>query len=618
MRKHLVHKRFLERRSFMLAGMQLTVSSALLGQLFYLQSFKRENYTTLAEDNRINMQLIVPERGLIIDRFGVRLAENKPNFQLVMERGLMKKRETLFAALRPLLEDPNYPLEEMLQKQIRRTPHSQNIILKDHLSWDEVSALEFHAPQLAGIHIETGTMRHYPLANKASHLLGYVGTPAQNEAQNNRLLKMPNMKIGKNGLEQMTEQRIQGTAGIRYMEINARGQYLKQVREEPSIKGEDIRCAISGELQAYAAERLGEESGSIVVMDILNGDVLCLCSMPSYDPNRFSLGITHNYWGELMGNKKNPLMNKAITGQYPPGSTFKMIVGLKAIEMGIIKPETTFYCPGHFYLGNHRFHCWKPEGHGHMDYREAISQSCDVYFYNVARKMGIEPIAAIAREFGLGQRYDLGLMSEKAGTIPSPEWKRAAYNQPWQAGDTINVSIGQGYVLATPLQLAVMAARLATGKRVTPRLLTDGQPYRDFDELSVSKEVLLLAQMGMIDVTSAPRGTARAAQIQKAGYEMAGKTGTAQVRRITIRGQDQARIPWEQRHHALFVAYAPYQHPRYAAAIVIEHGGGGSSTAAPIGRDILLRTQEIMEQAEGGRFPLIPPTPPATDGSAEG
>ncbi len=594
MRKHIQDKRLLNRRAFMLGGLQLGISSVLIGRLWQLQTVKADTYKTLAEDNRINLQLIIPERGLIKDRFDKPLAENRVNYQLMMERSALKNRKTLFKILAPLLEDTDYPLADVLEKQLRRTPHDQNLMLKEYLSWDEVSAVEFNAPKLPGIFIETGTLRHYTLESFASHLIGYVGTPSPEEAKGNRLLKMPGIKIGKSGLEKREEETLQGQAGLRHMEVNAQGQYLHEIDRQDSTAGTDIHCTISAELQRYASERLGEESGAVVALDIETGDVLALCSVPSFDPNRFSKGISHTYWNELMHNKKTPLLNKAITGQYPPGSTYKMLVGLKGLEEGIIKPHSTFFCPGHFFLGNHRFNCWKPAGHGHMNFRMAIEQSCDTFFYNVAQRLGIEKMAEISHEFGLGESFNLGIIGEKSGLIPTPDWKRASYNQPWQGGDTINASIGQGYVLTTPLQLAVMTARLATGRKVIPRLTVEGE-VPVFEEVSVAKSHLALSQMAMYDVTHGSRGTARASQIRKEGYEMAGKTGTSQVRRITIRGQDQSTIPWEQRHHALFVAFAPYQKPRYAISVVIEHGGGGSSAAAPVAKDVMLKLQEIME-----------------------
>lgn len=594
MRNHLLQKRFLSRRAFVLGSVQLGVSSLLVGRLFHLQTVKSDTYKTLAENNRINLQLLVPQRGLILDRTGAALAQNKVNYQLMMDRSAIKNSEMLFAKLVPLLTQ-EHDLDALLKKQLKRTPHSQNILLIDSLQWNEVSAIEFNAPALPGLSVVTGTLRDYPMGNDTSHLVGYVGTPSPEEAKGNRLLKMPGVKIGKNGLERMAEETLRGSPGLQHMEVNALGQYLKEVDRQDSLKGTDLHCTINAELQHYCAKRLGNESGSIVILDIKTGDVLTLCSVPAFDPNRFSQGISHQYWGELMSDKKTPLVNKTITGQYPPGSTFKMIVGLKALEAGQIHHNTRFYCPGHYDVGSHRFHCWKPGGHGHMTYKEAIEQSCDTFFYNVARKLGIEKMSEISHEFGLGESFNLGLIGEKTGLIPTPDWKRASYNQPWQTGDTINASIGQGYVLATPMQLAVMAARLASGRKVMPRLImSDTVPV--FEGLSVSEASLLLAQEGMINVTSGERGTARASQIKVEGMEMAGKTGTSQVRRITIRGQDQSRIPWEQRHHALFVSFAPYQQPRYAAAIVIEHGGGGSSAAAPVARDVMQKTQEIMEK----------------------
>lgn len=579
----------------MLGGLQCTLSAALIGRLSYLQTVNAETYKTLAENNRINLQLLVPKRGLILDRFGNTLAENKTNYRLMLERRALEntaQKRRIFAVLSELLSWPAPP-EDVLERQRRRTPHSQSIMLKEYLSWDEVSLVEFHAPKLPGVSVETGSLRHYPLESYASHLVGYVGTPSPEEAEGNRLLNMPGVKIGKSGLEKREEARLRGEAGLRYMEVNALGQYLDEVKRRDSVPGDNVRCTISAELQRYASKRLGEESGSVVVMDVTNGDVLALCSVPSFDPNKFSRGITHRYWDELMENKKTPMMNKAIGGQYPPGSTFKMIVGLAALKQEVITPETRFYCPGHYDVGNHRFHCWKLSGHGWMNYNDAIEQSCDTFFYNIAHELGIDAIGEVSRAFGLGQSYDLNIVGEQSGLIPDPDWKRRSYDQSWQVGDTVNASIGQGYVLVTPLQLAIMAARLATGKAVSPRL-TIGDDVPTFANMELSVHWLQQTQQAMYAVTSSEHGTARSAQIEVPAFEMAGKTGTSQVRRITLRGQDQSTLPWEQRHHGLFVAFAPYDKPRYAASVVIEHGGS-SSVASPIARDVLRKTQELFK-----------------------
>ena len=599
-RNFLLQKRLLHRRAFILGGVQLGVSSLLTARLLHLQIAASDKYSTMAEENRINLQLIVPERGLILDRFGLRLAENQPNFQLIIEKSTLKNRQKLFARLRELMDNPAIDFDELLNRQLKRSPHEQNILLKENLSWDEVTRIEFNAPNLQGVRVANGMLRYYPLESYASHLIGYVGTPSPQEAEGNRLLKMPEIKIGKSGLEKKLEEQLRGEAGLRYMEVNAQGQYLQEVEKSDAKAGADIVTTISKELQQYAAELLKGESGSIVVIDVQNGDVLTLCTTPAFDPNRFSAGITNAYWKELMEDKKTPLMNKAITGQYPPGSTFKMLVGLAGLQSGLITPETNFYCPGHYFLGNHRFNCWKPQGHGNMNYRNAIAESCDVFFYNVGKKVGIEKIANMCHEFGLGEHYALGLVGEKTGLVPTEQWKRRTYNQPWQQGDTINVSIGQGYVLATPFQLAIMAARLATGMKVMPRLVREVKTPQ-FEQSTIDAKWIELARLGMADVTSAWNGTARAAQIKEVGYEMAGKTGTAQVRRITVRGQNQANLPWEARHHALFVAFAPVMQPRFAASVVIEHGGGGSAVAAPIARDMMLKVQQVMAEHEGDR-----------------
>jgi penicillin-binding protein 2 len=319
--------------------------------------------------------------------------------------------------------------------------------------------------------------------------------------------------------------------------------------------------------------------------------------MPGFDPNIFSTGISSEYWKELSTDKKGPLLNKAISGQYPPGSTFKMLVGMAGLEAGVITESSAVYCPGHFNLGDHQFNCWKEGGHGTVNYHEAVAQSCDTFFYTVAQRLGIEKYADMARRFGLGQTHDLGMESEKAGIVPDPKWKQQRYKQRWTAGDTINCSIGQGYVLATPLQLCVMTARIASGLEVKPRLWAGEEPFTEFARLDVADEWIEATQSAMNAVVNGPTGTAHSKRIEDPRYAMAGKTGTSQVRKILQRGMKQELLPWEARHHALFVGYAPVEAPRYAICVAIEHGGGGASAAAPVARDVLLKLQQFEAKA---------------------
>ena len=369
---------------------------------------------------------------------------------------------------------------------------------------------------------------------------------------------------------------------------------VREVGKTESVPGENVRLTIDSGLQRYASELIKNESAAVVVMEVDTGNVLALASMPAYDPNVFSKGISSDYWAELRADKKAPLMNKAISGQYPPGSTFKMIVGLAALEAKIITPSSTVFCPGHFMLGDHKFNCWKEGGHGTVNYRDAIAQSCDTFFYTIAQKLGIDKYAAMAKRFGLGDTHDLGLTGEKAGIVPDPEWKMKRYKQRWTGGDTINCAIGQGYVLSTPLQLAVMTARMASGRNVEPRLFVpEGEETPEFEPVRISEELLKINLNAMSAVVNTEHGTAYGKRIAEPRFAMGGKTGTSQVRKILQRGLDQKSLPWEARHHALFVGFAPVDSPKYACCVAVEHGGGGAAAAAPIARDVLLRIQQL-------------------------
>lgn len=591
-------QRVFTRRALVFGGVQLAAFSALAGRLYYLQFVKAQEYATLSENNRIKLQLVAPERGQILDRTGAVMASNEENYRLFLDYSGLT-RESFKAAVERL--NALLPLPEKKLAALRRarvSSASMPEMLRDHLSWEEVSLIELNLLSLPGAFIDIGRTRNYMLGEKAAHLLGHVGAVTEAELDEDAppLMRLPDFKTGKNGIEKMLEDSLRGTAGIKSLEVNVHGVPVREVGRKESVPGEAARLTIDARLQAFAAERVAGESAAVVVMEADTGNVLALVSMPGFDPASFSKGIGQEEWSRLTANKKSPLLNKAIAGQYPPGSTFKMIVGLAGLEAGVITPGSTVFCPGYFMLGNHRFGCWKAEGHGTVDFHQAVQQSCDTFFYTVAQRLGIEPFADMARRFGLGHTHDLGLVGEKPGIVPDPAWKRARYGQRWEGGDTINCAIGQGYMLATPLQLAIMAARMATGRRVEPRLVVPpGQEKPEFKPLAVKERLLELNREAMAAVTE-PGGTAYGSRIADPDFAMAGKTGTSQVRKLIKLGLDQNTLPWEARHHALFVAFAPADRPKYAMAVVVEHGGGGASAAAPVARDIMLKVKEL-EQA---------------------
>lgn len=609
MRKTVTRGQELSRRALIFGGLQAAVFSTLLGRLYYLQFIKSGEFKTLSENNRIKLQLIPPARGFILDCNGLPLAQNQKNYRLLLEAEYAREQEDIVTEIARYIELSPERIAQ-IAAEARKLRQGPPIVVREHLSWDELSRLEFHSPELPGVSIDISQVRHYPLADKASHLIGYVSSVSEEDLgdEDQPLLKLPSFRIGKNGVEKMLDVPLRGVAGVQHIEVNVHGFAVRELSRKESTAGKNIHLTIDSRLQAFAAERMGEESGSVVVVDISNGDVLALVSTPAYDPNRFGLGIPTDYWKELHDNPRHPLINKAIAGQYPPGSTFKMLVGLAGLEAGFVTPGYRVNCPGHFFLGNHRFNCWKPEGHGTVGLKEAIAQSCDTFFYTVSQKAGIDRIADVARRFGLGVSHDLGLFGEKNGIIPDEEWKRARLGQPWQTGDTINAGIGQGFVLATPLQLAVMAARLASpAVRVAPRLVHPqelGATERHFEALKADPHHLELIREGMEAVTGSQSGTAYARRIMEPRFAMAGKTGTSQVKRITVRGRKQESLPWKDRHHALFVGYAPVHEPRYAVSVLVEHGGGGSAAAAPIARDVLLKMQQLAEEDAAKTSPV--------------
>ncbi|HIM45743.1 MAG TPA: penicillin-binding protein 2, partial [Alphaproteobacteria bacterium] len=456
-----------------------------------------------------------------------------------------------------------------------------------------------------GTMIDVGQTRHYLAGEEAAHVIGYVGAVSEKELAGDPVLALPGFRIGKNGAEKMFETALRGKAGSRQVEVNAYGRIIRELRRDEGQPGDDHILTIDMGLQEYVNARINHESAAAVVVDVHSGEVLALVSSPSFNPNSFTTGISQTEWNALMSNPRFPLTNKAISGQYSPGSTFKMMVALAALDGAILNPNNEFFCSGYIELGNRRFHCWKRGGHGLMNMNSGLVQSCDVYFYEVAKWVGVDGIAAMARRFGLGERLGIELPSEQKGLVPTRDWKLAVHGVPWQKGETLNIGIGQGFLLTTPLQLAIMTARIANGGiAVLPKLVRETQRVgrrlpdtrEAFPSMGLSAVHLAVVQKGMADVANSPRGTAFRARIEEPGMAMAGKTGSVQVKRITKaereRGvrKNEDRV-WKDRDHALFVGYAPVDSPRYAVSVVIEHGGGGAKTAAPIARDILREVQ---------------------------
>ncbi len=596
------YKKF-TRRALILGGGQLALFGVLAGRMYQLQVLESSRYRLLAEENRINMRLLPPPRGRILDRFGVPMAINRENYRVLMIAERTRDVDATLDALGRLISIDERDRSRIL-RDIRRYRSFVPVTIRENLNWSEVARIEVNAPNLPGIEIDVGQSREYPLGTDASHILGYVAAVSEEEQVGDPLLELPGFRIGKSGIERIHDGLLRGKAGNTQLEVNAFGRVIRELSRQEGQPGDDVMLTIDLAIQNLAIEKLREKlSAAAVVMDVRTGALIALASVPGYDPNAFNIGLTRGQWKTISTDPYSQLSNKAISGRYAPGSTFKMMVALAALEKGVITPEKKVFCRGHVELGNARFHCWKKNGHGWMDMTSALQQSCDSYFYEIAKRTGIDSIAAMARRFGLGASTGIDLPGERSGFIPTAAWKKKKLGVSWQQGETLVAGIGQGFVLTTPLQLAVMTARLATGRSVKPRLLhatvTNGDvSLASHDEgtpIRIAPEALRIVVGGMNAVTNSERGTAYRARIKEAGMEMAGKTGTAQVRRISKAERDtrvlkNSERPWKERDHALFVAFAPVDNPRYAVAVVVEHGGGGSAVAAPIARDILHET----------------------------
>lgn len=581
------------RRSLIMALIKFLLLMVIIARLYYLQVYQADRYKTLADENRISTRLLVPLRGIIFDRNGVTIASNQQNFQaLIVAEQAPNVQETLdaFKKIMPLSEAE----EERIKKDLKRNRSFVPIKIRDNLSWEEVSRIQLNAPDLPGIVVDEGLTRYYPFGAGMAHILGYVSSVSDKDVKDDPLLEVPGFKIGKSGIEKYLEKALRGESGNLKLEVNAYGRIMKEIERVDGIPGKDVQLTIDSRLQQKAFELFGEESGAAVLLDVHTGEILAFVSAPSFDPNMMTQGLSTEDWNALLHNERNPLTDKAISGQYSPGSTFKMIVALAALEAGVIKPETRTYCAGKMFLGNHAFHCWKKEGHGHLNVVEALQHSCDIFFYETAQKLGIEKIADMARRFGLGSKINIGLENEKAGLIPDKEWKLRRFGEPWQQGESLISGIGQGYILTTPLQLATMTARLVNGGyEIKPTFLkvSDGEKSK-IKKIDVSPANLELIKEGMYAVVNKPGGTAWRSQFDYHGQRMGGKTGTTQVRRITMKERregikKESELPWRLRNHALFVGYAPHDNPKYAVAVLVEHGGGGSSVAAPLAGKIL-------------------------------
>jgi penicillin-binding protein 2 len=613
------------RRALFLGGAQAVALSVLGGRLYQLQVIETQRFSTLAEENRINLRLLPPSRGLIFDRTGQPLAVNRNNFRAMATSDRGRGAEMLVERLDQIFSFGEAE-KARLVRELKRSRGAQPVVVRENLGWEEVARLEFNAPDLPGVFIDLGQTRDYPEGELMSHIVGYTGRVSDEDlaGRDDPVLQLATMRFGKKGMERALEDGLRGRAGAVQVEVNAVGRVVRELDRTEGQPGANALLTIDLELQRYVAERIKEhKSGSVVVMDVVTGDILAMVSSPGFDPNTFARGITQSEWRELLDSPERPLHNKAIAGVYPPGSTYKMVTALAALESKAIEPWTRLPCNGFLELGNIKFHCWLRGGHGSTNVVEALAQSCDCFFYEAARKAGIDRVAEMGARLGFGRQSELGLPGESTGIQPSRAWKQDKHGKAWQHGDTFNIGIGQGYMTATPLQLAVMTARLANGGyEVQPNLLLASATSRE--ELSpppvrnkptapsmrLNPQHLALIREGMVQVVAS--GTANHLRVDAQGkviepaFRFAGKTGTAQVKRITERerelGITQAQLPWHLRHHALFVCFGPIDSPRYACSVIIEHGMAGGATAGPIGRDVLIETMKRDPSRRNDRY----------------
>lgn len=586
-------------RSLILAAGQIFLLLIIIARLYYLQVYQADKYKTLSDENRISTRLLVPPRGVIYDRHGEMLATNRQNFQaMIVAEQTTNVQETLdaFKKIMPLSEAE----EDRIKKDLKKNRSFVPIKIKDNLDWEEVSKIQLNAPDLPGIIIDEGLSRYYPLGEKTAHVIGYVSSVSEQDIrkEDDPLLEVPSFKIGKAGIEKLHEKKLRGKGGNLKLEVNAYGRVMKEIERVDGVPGNRLDLSIDARLQTKAYDLFGEEAGAAVLIDVYSGEILAFVSTPAYNPNLITQGVSAKEWAELNQNEYKPLMNKVLSGQYSPGSTFKMVVALAALESGAITPQTRSFCAGKMFLGNHAFHCWKKEGHGYLDVVQALQHSCDIFFYETAQKVGINKIAEMAKRFGLGQKINIGLENEKEGLIPNTEWKRKRFGEPWQLGESLISGIGQGYILTTPIQLVTMTARIANGGyNIVPTFEKRSEKPK-LQRMNISANNIALVKEGMFDVVNVPGGTALGARFDFNGLKMAGKTGTTQVRRITMKERQsgivrQEDLPWKYRNHALFVGYAPHDNPRYAVAVLVEHGRSGSAVAAPIGGKLLLEALKL-------------------------
>ena len=602
--------RLITRRMFILSSLKIAVFIGIICRLFYLQISENIKWRSLSDKNRLREWKIPPQRGIIEDYFGEKIAKNSQVFQLHMIPEDVPNLEELFFRLSKII-DFNERKKSNLIKRLKKRKPWEPIIISDNLSWSEFSRLNLFLHETPGIKPVVSIARKYLEDGSFSHIIGYVSAVSVKDLENSALLRkinIPGLKTGKNGLEKSLNEDMIGKPGLQRFEVNAYGKRIKELKFVEGTAGKNYRTTLDIDVQQFTSELLKDKSGSICVMDIYTGDIIAMVSSPTFDANKFVHGIDTKDWQDLINDDKKPLINKSIAGLYPPGSTIKPLVALSALENDVISPNTTTECKGVIELYGHKYHCWKEKGHGFLRLREGIKQSCDIYFYEVARRLGVDRLAETANKFGLGNKVFDILDEERTGLVPSTKWKLKNIGRGWLLGETLLAGIGQGYFQVTPIQLCLMTAQLANGGyKIKPKIIYNEQALQSttdasreqFGQLYRNQENVKFVLDAQFGATNEPMGTSYRSRHVKPEYIFAGKTGTSQIRSITEEERElkikQKDLPYKRRDHALFTAFAPYKNPRYAFSVVIEHGGAGSSAAAPLAKKVIKKVLDRQQ-----------------------
>jgi len=618
-----IKSKLISRRMFLLTAAKAVVMVGLVGRLISLQINQSTKYKSLSDKNRFREWKLAPERGVIKDFFDEELASNEPLYQVHLVPENTKNLNQLFVRLKGILDITDQRIS-YLKRLIKKRKPWEPVVVSDNLNWSEFSRINLFLHELSGVEPIVSVARTYP-DNSSAHILGYVSQISTKDLKTKKYLKelsVPGMTIGKTGLERKLDEKIIGKVGFQRYEVNAFGKRIKEIQINEGQAGMSFKTTLDYEVQKYTNELIKDEAAAVCVMDIYSGDIVSLVSAPTFEPNAFVHGLDKEYWNSLIKNEKKPLTNKAISGLYPPGSTIKTLVALSALENKIIKPSDTFRCTGKIELHGEKFHCWEKKGHGIVNLRKGIQRSCDVYFYEVARKLGVDRLSETAKKFGLGEKVLSDFTEERSGVVPNTKWKKKFIGQNWYIGETLHSGIGQGYFQSTPIQLCLMTAQLANGGyKIKPRIILDNKnnnlkDYLDFKSQNPSEpltsELLLkrfslkrlfknqknidIVKDAMFSSSNEPGGTSYRHRMENPKFTFAGKTGSSQIKRFTEAQREaevkQIDLSYKDRDHALFIAFAPYEDPKYAISVVVEHGGSGGSTAAPIAKKIIKKVLE--------------------------